>query len=164
MQQLRRRLVFDHSGDFPGQVIGVGNAGVAPPGPKRADHFGGVSSKKDMTGAQMVQALGFISIGAHPNDVAFDVFAKLPLQALAHHIFAAGDCGVGVGCHLVIDAPNRIAHQVLPNSAVFIEWGFNPSVPLCRWCVFKAHIGNAPAVIASLGVHAGLAPRVKGGV
>jgi hypothetical protein len=92
--------------------MGVGNTRVAAPGPKRADHFGGVSSKKNAARIQMVQALRLVRIRANPNDVALDVLAKLPLQALANHIFAAGNCGVGVGCHLVIDAPHRIAHQV----------------------------------------------------
>ena len=141
--------------------MGIGNAGVAAPGPKWADHFGGVSDKKDTTNTQMVQALGFISIGADPHDVAVDVGTKLALQSLTHHVFAAGVRRVGVGCHLVIDAPHLIAHQVLPHGAVFVERGFNPGVPLQWWRVLETHIGDAPAVIAPFGVHAGLAPGMK---
>ena len=53
---------------------------------------------------------------------------------------------------------------MLPDRTVFIEGRFNPRMALGRRVCVKAHIGNAPTVIAFFAFHADASPSVKRGV
>ena len=146
---------------FPGQVIGIGYAGVAASRAKRADHFGGVADEEHPPMAKMVQTLGLVGVRAHPDNLTIDIWSKLLGEAFTHDFFATDISWVGIGGHLVINAPNIVSHQMLPNSAVVIERRFNPSVSLSGRRVVEAHIGDAPAIIPALAVHGDAAPSMK---
>ena len=154
-------MAAQHSSQFPGQVVGIGNAGVAAACTKGADHFSRVAYEKHTTVLQLVQALGFVGIRPDPDNLALHIAAELFGQSFAHHVFAADIGRVCVRCHLVINAPDIVAHQVLPDCAVVVERGLDPGVAFGGRCVCEAHIGNAPAVIAAFAVHGRTHPIVK---
>src|SRR5690606_5958597 len=110
-----------HRGQLPGQVVGIGHAGVAAAGAEGADHLGRVAHEEHAPGAHGVHALAAVGVGAHPHDLDLHVLAELACQAFAHHVLAAHLGRVGVGGHLVVDAPDLVAHEVLPHGAVLVE-------------------------------------------
>jgi hypothetical protein len=46
VQQLRRRAALQHGGQLPGQVVGVGDAGVAAARAEGADHLGRIAHQE----------------------------------------------------------------------------------------------------------------------
>ncbi len=126
--------------------------------------MGRVAGKKHAAVAQPVQALAAVGVGADPDDLAFIMLklaAKLGIQPGAHHVFTADFFRVGIGRHLVVDAPDAVGHQVLPYGPALVKGRFNPGVALDGGRRFKTHIGNAPAVIAFFGGDRGLTPAAK---
>ena len=161
LQQAQAGLLAQHGSEFPGQVVGVGNAGVAAARAKRADHLGRVTNEEDAAMPHAVNAFAAVGVGPNPDHFNTHVRAKLQGQALAHHVFTADVVRVRVGGHLVVDAPHVVGHQVLPDSAVLIERRLNPSVALGRRPGGEAHVGNAPAVVPLFGGDSGIAPAAE---
>ncbi len=89
---------------------------------------------------------------------------KCRSQALAHLIFPADEFRVGVGRHLVVNAPDLVAHQVLPDRTVLVEGGLNPGVPLGRRRGFEFDVRNAPTIIPTFAIEFGTQPAVEWGV
>ena len=108
--------------------------------------------------------MALVGVGAYPHDVDLHIFAKLALQPFTHHVFAADVSRIGIGFHLVVNAPHIVGHQVLPHCAVFVEGRFNPGVAFCGWASVKFDIGNAPTVIAFFAFHADACPSMEGRV
>ncbi len=126
--------------------------------------MGRVAGKKHAAVAQPVQAFAAVGVRADPDDLAFIVAefaAELGIQPGAHHVFPADFLRVGIGRHLVIDAPDAVGHQVLPHGPALVKGRFNPGVAFDGGRRFKTHIGNAPAVVAFFGRDRGLAPAAK---
>ena len=164
VQQGRGGAALTNCGQLPGEVVGILHARVSASCAERADHMRRVTGKKHPPTAQRVDAFAAVGVGAHPDNLAFirsQRAAKLGIQALPHHVFATDRFGVGIWRHLVVNAPDAIGHQVLPDGAALVKRRFNPGVALDRWRVFKTHIGNTPAVIAFFGRDRGLAPGPK---
>ena len=59
---------------------------------------------------------------------------------------------VAVLGHLVVDAPDVVGHQVLPDGAAFVEGRVDPGPALGRQRLLEAHVADAPAVGAARGV------------
>jgi hypothetical protein len=161
VQQLGGRAALQHGGQLPGQVVGVGDAGVAAAGAERADHLGRIAHQEQAAVPHRVDAFAAVGVRADPDDLDLAVGAELARQALAHHVFAADVLGVGVGRHLVVDAPDVVAHQVLPDGAVLVERRLDPGVALHRRLPGEAHVGDAPAVVALARRDAGAHPLAE---
>ena len=124
----------------------------------------GIAYKQHPPAAQLVQAFAAVGVGAHPDNFIFagvHSAAQLPIDPFAHHVFTADFLGVGIGPHLVVDAPHAIGHQVLPHGAAFVKGRFNPGVALNCGRVFKTHVGDAPSVITFFGSNGCCYPSPK---
>ena len=164
VQQRCSGVTAHHGSQLPGQVVGVLYTRIAAACAKRADHMRRVTRKKHPSVAQRVNTFTAVSVRAYPDNLALvgrQSTAKLGIQSLPHHVFAADQFGVGVWCHLVVNAPDAVGHQVLPDRAAFVKGCFYPGVAFHRRRVFKAYIGNAPAVIAFFGGDRGCYPSAK---
>src|SRR5690606_30545889 len=101
---------------------------------------------------------------ADPDDFDAGVGAELAGQAFLDDVFAAHVGRVGIGRHLVVDAPDVVAHQVLPHGAVLVERRFDPGVPLHGRALGEAHVGDAPAVVPLPGGDRRADPFAEGAV
>jgi hypothetical protein len=117
--------------------------------------------EEDAAVAHGVHALAAVGVGPDPDDLDVHVGAELARQALAHHVLAAHRLGVGVGRHLVVDAPDVVGHEVLPDRAVLVERRLDPGMALHRRVGAEAHIGDAPAVVAAARIERHLEPLAQ---
>ena len=161
LQQFQLGKALLHSGQFARQVVRIGYARIASTRAKGADSFYRITQKEYPANAQLIHALASVGIRPDPHDLHSDIRAKLALQALAHHVFTAHVLWVCIGCHLVVNTPHIIGHQVLPDGAIFVERRFNPGVALHGRMRCEAHIGNAPAIITFLAFYCGPYPLVE---
>ena len=164
VKQFGSGAVLYHGCQLPGQVVSILDARVAAARTKWADHMRRIAHKKHLAMAQLVNAFAAVGVRTDPHNVVLARAhnpAQLAIDALAHNIFTADFLRVGIGPHLVVDAPHAVGHEVLPDGAAFVERRFYPGVALHGRRIFKAHISNAPAVVTFFGRDAGVTPGAK---
>ena len=154
VEQRLGRPALQHQRKLPREVLGILDARVAAARAERAHHVRGIAGKQHPPGAETLQALAAVGVRPNPHQFVLDFSAELPAQPLVHHLRTAHAVEVGVGRHLVVQAPDAVGHQVLPDRAAFVEGCLDPGPALHRRRCRKAHVADAPAVGHARRLHA----------
>ena len=114
--------------------------------------MGDIAGEEDAAMAEAVHQLGAIAVRSDPDDLDLGL-AEMPAQPVAHGRGIGDRRGVGIGAHLVVEAPDAVRHRMLPDGAAVVEMCLGPGPALGRQRLLEAHIGDTPAVLAELGGH-----------
>ena len=95
---------------------------------------------------KVVEQVVAVLVRADPDELELDVGAELLAQARAGDLGPADRFRVGVLVHLVVEAPDGVGHQVLPDGAALVERRVDPGPALDRERLLEADVADAPAV------------------
>ena len=132
--------------ELPDQVVGVLDAAVAAASAERAHAVCAIADEEHGPFAKALHDMAAIAVRTDPHEFVVHVLAELRVQALGNHLRAADRLRVGIRIHLVVQPPDVVGHQVLPDRAVLVERRLDPGPALDLRLVPEAHIGDAPAV------------------
>ena len=134
------------SASFQPRLAGVLDAVVAAARAERADDVRGVADEDRAADAEGVEQVVAVLVRADPDELELDVGAELLAQARAGDLGPADRFRVGVLVHLVVEAPDGVGHQVLPDGAALVEGRVDPGPALDRERRLEADVADAPAV------------------
>ena len=145
-------LALHDQRQLPAQVGRVLDAAVAAARAEGAHDVGRVADEEHAAVAEALEQVVAVAVGADPDELELHVRPELLAQPRAGHLGPADVGRVAVLGHLVVDAPDAVGHQVLPDGAAFVEGRVDPGPALDRQRLLEAHVADAPAVGAARGM------------
>jgi hypothetical protein len=140
------RLAGGDERELPAEVARVLDAVVAAARAERADDVRRVANEDRAADAKRVEQVVAVLVRADPDELELDVGAELRAQALPRDLGLADRLRIGVLVHLVVEPPDGVGHQVLPDAAPFVERRVDPGPALDLQGLFETDVGDAPAV------------------